>query len=114
MPVATAAVTTVSTSSTASSTVGTESSAVSPFAAKVTAIGTGVPRASPLSLTDTFTVRASVVSALRVRVKTADSPSVTFPSEAIPTLGASSSRTVMTDREGSPMIQLADSGATGR
>ena len=94
MPVATAAVTTVSTSSTASSTVGTDSSAVAPFAAKVTANGTDAPSASPLWLTDTFTVRTSSVSPVRVRVNTAGSPSVTPPAAAIETSGRSLSATV--------------------
>ena len=98
MPAARVAVTTAGSSSTASSTVGTASSAVAPFGAKVAVAGTGAPSASPRWLTDTFTVKGSVVTPLRVRVKTAASPSVTFPAEAIETSGRSLSATVTVAR----------------
>ena len=98
MPGARVAVTTASTSPTASSTVGTASSAVASSAAKVAVVGTGAPSASPRWLTDTFTVKASVVTPLRVRVKTAASPSVTPPAEAIETSGRSLSATVTVAR----------------
>ena len=98
MPGARVAVTTASTSPTASSTVGTASSAVASSAAKVAVVGTGAPSASPRWLTDTFTVKGSLVTPLRVRVKTAASPSVTPPAEAIETSGPSSSATVTVAR----------------
>ena len=97
MPGARVAVTTASTSSTASSTVPTDSSVVVAFAAKATG-GIWPPSASPLWVTDTFTVKASFVTPLRVRVKTAASPSVTFPAEAIETSGRSLSATVTVAR----------------
>ena len=98
MPGARVAVTTASTSSTASSTVGTASSAVARFGAKATG-GIGLPSASPLWVTDTFTVKGSLVTPLRVRVKTAASPSVTLlPAEAIETSGRSLSATVTVAR----------------
>ena len=68
------------------------------FGAKATGGIIGLPSASPLWVTDTFTVKGSVVTPLRVRVKTAASPSVTFPAEAIETSGRSLSATVTVAR----------------
>ena len=97
MPGTTVAVTTLSAASTASSTVPTDSSVVVAFAAKATG-GIRPPSVLPLWVTDTFTVKGSLVTPLRVRVKTAASPSVTFPAEAIETSGKSLSATVTVAR----------------